>query len=177
MTDVRILTNIVPEELVEEAKVEYEKYIVNAPEERTLTLDDYTRNYVNIFVKEEKLAIKERFLEILKKEVAEIKSEINSSKWFINMEYEEEVNNSFSNMIFKDILKILFEDNIEFTSEEQLKYMLGFYFNNIRDIKKEYDFLIEVENLIKLSEESEKEIPSSLLDFYSIIKEYYYETK
>lgn len=176
LADVRILTNIVPEELVEEAKAEYENYIKNAPEDRKINLEEYVNRYVDIFVKEEELAVKEKYLEILKQEIAEAKSSLNTSRWFINMQ-EMELENSFSNLVFNDILEILFKDHVEFSSEEQLNYMLGFYFNNIRNIKKEYDFLIEVENLIKTEESSEDGVPTSLLEFYSIIHDFYYETK
>ena len=176
MANVRVLTNIVPEELVEEAKKEYENYIKDAPEDRKVSLEGYVNRYVDIFVKEEELAVKEKYLEILKQEIAEAKSSLNSSRWFINMQ-EMEIENSFSNLVFNDILEILFKDGVEFSSEEQLNYMLGFYFNNIRDIKKEYDFLIEIQNLIRIEEESEEGVPTSLTDFYSIIHDFYYETK
>ena len=177
MANVRVLTNIVPEELVEEAKVEYEKYKLNEKEGRDLTLEDYTSRYVNIFVLEEELAVKEKYLEILKKEIAKDKSSLNTSKWFIGMEETEEDRNIFSNIVFEDILGILFKEGVEFTSEEQLEYMLGFYFNNIRDIQKEYNFIIELKNLIKKEESSENGVPESLTKFYNVIEPFYYETQ
>lgn len=81
-------------------------------------------------------------------------------------------------MVFNDILEILFKDGFDYySSEEGLKYMLGFYFNNIRDIRKEFNFLTEVKSIIKEKEATEEEVPNSLIKFYEIIEPFYYDSK
>ena len=85
MAEVKILNKIVPEELVKEAEEHYLEYVKTVSESEKLSKKDYVMFYVNIFVVEEELAIKERYLEILKFEVNEAKSELESSKMIINV--------------------------------------------------------------------------------------------
>lgn len=178
MANVRVLTNIVPEELVEEAEEQYKTYVKEVPESKKIDLETYVHFYTKIFIDEEELGIKEKFLEVLKSEIASKKMDLESSKKYINLNTEDvETYNIYENLVFEDILEILFDNdyNAEYSSKEQLNYMLSFYFNNIRHIKKEYNFLIEVENIINKSYDSE--VPESLIKFYNIIEPFYYETQ
>lgn len=177
MADVKILNKIVPEELVEEAEEHYKEYVKAVPESERLPKKDYVRIYVNIFVAEEELAIKEKYLEMLKSEVNDVKAKVESSKMLLNVpNYEDESINTFSYLVFKDILNILYgNEKIVFTTEEQLQYMQQFYFNNIRNIEKEYNFLIEVNNIVKAEEESEEGVPTGLIEFLEFLNNIYYD--
>ena len=77
MAEVNVLNNIVPEELVEEAKAEYENYIKDVPEDKRKDLETYVYYYTTIFLAEEEIAIKEKYLEMLKKEIIETKKKLN----------------------------------------------------------------------------------------------------
>lgn len=177
MAEVKILNKIVPEELVEEAEEHYKEYVKTVPESERLPKEDYVRIYVNIFVAEEELAIKEKYLEMLKAEVNEAKSEVESSKMLLNVpDYEDKSINTFSNLVFKDILNILYgNEEVVYTTEEQLQYMQQFYFNNIRNFEKEYNFLIEVNNIVKAEEESEEGVPTGLIEFLEFLNKIYYD--
>lgn len=177
MAEVKILNKIVPEELVKEAEEHYLEYVKTVSESEKLSKKDYVMFYVNIFVVEEELAIKERYLEILKFEVNEAKSELESSKMIINVpNYNDNSIDTFSNLIFKDILNILYgNEKIVFSTEEQLQYMKQFYFNNIRNIEKEYNFLNEVNNVYKSLEDSEEGVPTGLIEFVEFINNIYYD--
>ena len=176
MANVKIFNKIVPEELVKEAEEHYLEYVKTVPESERLPKKSYIRNYVKIFLTEEEIGIKEKFLEMLKEEINEAKSELESSKMYINMNYEDYSVNSFSNLVFKDILNILYgNENIVYSKEEQLHYMQQFYFNNIRNFEKEYNFLIEVNNIYKSLEDSEEGVPTGFIDFVEFINNIYYD--
>lgn len=179
MAEVNILNNIVPEELVEEAKAEYENYIKDVPEDERKDLETYVYYYTTIFLAEEEIAIKEKYLEILKKEIVGTKKEVESSKNYINLKSNptfKEDENIYSNLTFKDVLEILLDNEYKpFSTEEQLLELKKYYFNNIRNIEKEYNFLIEVNNIVKAEEESEEGIAVSLLEFAEFINNIYYK--
>ena len=179
MTEVNVLNNIVPEELVEEAKAEYENYIKDVPEDKRKDLETYVYHYTTIFLAEEEIAIKEKYLEMLKKEVTETKKKVESSKSYINLKSNltfKEDKDIYSNLTFKDVLEIVLDNEFKsFTTEEQLLELKRFYFNNIRNIEKEYNFLIEVNNIVKAEEESEEGIAVSLLEFVEFINNIYYK--
>lgn len=177
MADVKYYNKIVPEELIEEAEEQYLEYVKTVPEAIRLSKKDYVFNYVNIFLTEEELAIKEKFLVMLTEEVNEAKSSIEGSKMLINVpDYEDNSIDSFSNLVLNDILNILYgNENIVFSTEEQLQYMKQFYFNNIRNIEKEYNFLIEVNNIYKSYEDSEEGVPTGFIEFVEFINNIYYD--
>ena len=53
--------------------------------------------------------------------------------------------------------------------------MKQFYFNNIRNIEKEYNFLNEVNNVYKSLEDSEEGVPTGLIEFVEFINNIYYD--
>ena len=176
MAEVKILNKIVPEELVKEAEDHYKEYVKTVPESEKLSLKSYVRTYVNIFLTEEEIGIKEKFLEILKKEIIDSKLELEASKHYINIDYEDTSVNTYSNLVFEDVLNILYgNEEIVYTKEEQLQYMQDFYFHNIRNFEKEYNFLIEVNNIVKAEEESEEGVPTGLIEFLEFLNKIYYD--
>ena len=174
MAEVKIFNKLVPEELVKEAEEHYKEYIKTVPESEKLSLESYVNTYVKIFLTEEEIGIKEKFLEVLKNEITDSKLELEVFKQYININYEDISVNTYSNLCFEDVLNILYGD-IDFTKEEQLNYMQEFYFHNIRDIEKEHNFLIEVNNIYKSLEESEEGVPTGLIEFVEFINNIYYD--
>ena len=70
-----------------------------------------------------------------------------------------------NNLSFKDILETVLE--FEDSTEEQLQALKQYYYNNVRDVEKEYYFYIEVNELYK--ELEEEGVPIVLIDFVEFI--------
>lgn len=120
--------------------------------------------YWKIFKLEEQIGLKEKYLTVLSEEINEATLDLQAYRSLINMEFELSSDSKIlNNLSFNDILEtvILNEDS----SESQFKILQQYYYNNVRNFKKEHDFYIEVDKTVKELLLSEDGVPESLIRF------------
>lgn len=159
----------ISDQLIEEAKESYADYLSKNNGNVKLELNTYIKYYVKLFYLEESVGIKEKYIRILNSEIKEAKKDIESYRNVLNFDFNYHVNLSFENLI-----DLLLDDECSFSYDEKLYSLEQYYFNNVKDIETEYNFLIQLQNSINDNVDLVEGVPSVLLEFYEKIKRYYF---
>ena len=159
----------IPDQLIEEAKESYAEYLSKTKSNVKLNLNDYIKYYVELFYMEESVGIKEKYIRILNNEIKEAKKDIEYYRNVLNFDSKY-----YTNLSFENLIDILLDDECSFSHNDQLYMLEQYYFNNVRNIETEYNFLIQLQNSINDNVDLENGVPSVLLEFYEKIKKYYF---
>lgn len=160
--------NYISDELIEEAKESYDDYLLKTKCNVKLDLNTYIKYYVKLFLLEESVGIKEKYIYILNNEIKEAKKDIEYYRNVLNFDSKY-----YTNLSFENLIDILLDDECSFSHNDQLYMLEQYYFNNVRNIETEYNFLIQLQNSINDNVDLENGVPSILLEFYEKIKKYY----
>lgn len=158
----------IPDQLIDEAKESYVEYLSKTKSKVKLNLNDYIKYYVELFYLEESVGIKEKYIRILNNEIKEAKKDIEYYRNVLNFDSKY-----YTNLSFENLIDILLDDECYFSHNDQLYMLEQYYFNNVRNIETEYNFLIQLQNSINDNVDLENGVPSVLLEFYEKIKKYY----
>ena len=161
--------NYISDELIEEAKESYDDYLLKTKCNVKLNLNTYIKYYVKLFLLEESVCIKEKYIYILNNEIKEAKKDIQSCRNILNFDSKYYYKLSFENLI-----DILLDEECSFSYDNQLNMLENYYFNNVRNLEREYNFLIQVQNTVNDNVDLVKGVPDVLLEFYEKIKKYYF---
>lgn len=151
-------------QLISEAKESYAEYLSKTKSKVKLNLNDYIKYYVELFYMEESVGIKEKYILILNNEIKEAKKDIEYYRNVLNFDSKY-----YANLSFENLIDILLDDECSFSHNDQLYMLEQYYFNNVRNIETEYNFLIQLQNSINDNVDLENGVPSVLLEFYEKI--------